>query len=138
MKKYLFALLVVAGALTSCKTSKTMRDANARLNVAPSDLTMTSTVSAEATVVKVLGIDWKRLFKKTTGSVEGAPTAGFSIPVLGAFIMDQSQSYALYNLYDKNPGYDCVVFPKFTTKSKNFIVFSKTTTKVEAKLGKLK
>lgn len=133
----LFAICILAFVATSCATSKSMRDSNTRLNLTPADMTISSTLSAEAKVVKVFGIDWKRLFKANSGNIEGGPSS-FAIPVIGGFISDKSQGYALYELFNANQGYDCVVFPKFTTTNKNYIIFSKTVTKVEAKMGKIK
>jgi hypothetical protein len=142
MKKVLFVFVATMLLLSSCSTSRTMRDSNARLNLTPADLEISEQYTAEAKVVKVFGIDWKRLFRKDGGSVEGAPTSGgmslANLPIIGGFVQDRSQSYALSNLYQEHQGYDCVVFPKFTTTRKNYVIFSTTVTKVESRLGKIK
>ena len=39
---------------------------------------------------------------------------------------------------NNNQGYDVVFYPQYETVKKNYVVFSKTTTKVTARLGKLK
>lgn len=142
MKKIAFIFVGGMLLLASCSTSRTMRDSNARLNLTPADLEISQPFTAEAKVVKVFGIDWKRLFRKDGGSIEGAPATSTmslaNLPIVGGFVQDKSQSYALSKLYQEHEGYDCVVFPKFVTVTKNYVVFSTTVTKVESRLGKIK
>ncbi len=138
--KYLLLLAVVT-FFTSCSTSRLMREPNVRVELKKSDFTLSEQVVGEAKTLKVLGVDWKRLFKKTTGSVSRDGSASFkmgSIPVIGNFVSDQTSNYALYEIMNSNPGYDVVIYPQYEVVKKNYIVFSKTTAKVTARLGKLK
>ena len=48
-----------------------MREPNAHMQWHKADFTYSGQVSAEASTTKILMIDWKRLFKKTSGTVEG-------------------------------------------------------------------
>lgn len=118
-----------------------MREPNVGVELKKSDFTLSEQVVGEAKTLKVLGVDWKRLFKKTTGSVARDGSASFkmgSIPVIGNFVSDQTSNYALYEIMNSNPGYDVVIYPQYEVVKKNYIVFSKTTAKVTARLGKLK
>ncbi|MDG2247463.1 MAG: hypothetical protein P8L71_13995 [Flavobacteriales bacterium] len=142
-----FVLLVAV--MSSCTSmNKTMREPNARVEFEREDFTMSSQVSASSTTTKIIGIDWKRLTKKETGTVEGF--GGFpglidsaSIPVIGGVLTDATSSYALYNLMSENPGYDVVFYPQYETKVERPILgigFLKTVTtvKVTARLGSIK
>lgn len=138
-KSMLVALLAVF--ITSCSTLKTMREPNVRVNLEKNDFTLSEQVTGEATTVRVLGIDWKRLFNKKAGSVNQDGPTGISlanIPVIGNFVSDRTANYALYELMNAHQGYDVVFYPQYETTKKSFVVFSRTTTKVTARLGKLK
>lgn len=127
--------------ITSCSTSRMMREPNIRVELNKNDFILSEQVTGEAESIKVLGIDWKRLFKKTEGNVNRDGSASISlssIPVIGSFVSDRTSNYALYELMVKNPGYDVVIYPQIETIKKNYIVFSKTSAKVTARLGKLK
>lgn len=132
----LFAMFI-----TSCSTLRTMREPNVRLNLEKSDFTLSEQFTGEATTVRVLGIDWKRLFNKKAGRVNSDQASGAinlaSIPVIGNFVADKTGNYALYELMNAHSGYDVVFYPQYETVKKNYIVFSRTTTKVTARLGKL-
>jgi hypothetical protein len=140
MKK-VFALLLLTVFVTSCSTSRLMREPNVRVNLEKNDFTLSEQVTGEAKSLKVLGIDWKRLFKKTSGDVSRDGSASLSmakIPVIGSFLADRTSNYALYEMMNSNPGYDVVIYPQYEVVKKNYIIFSKTTAKVTARLGKLK
>lgn len=136
--------------LSSCSTiNKTMREPNTRVELNKSDFVLSDQVSAEAVSVKILMIDFSRLFNKNTGAVESdVPSSGFniySIPVIGSLLSatDETAGFALYKLMDSNPGYDVVFYPQYTTKvSKPILgigfIFKTTKVEVKARLGKLK
>ena len=103
------------------------------------DFNLSDQVTGEATVVRVLGIDWAHLFG--TKEIGETSSVGTVIPYIGMTIPTGS-NYALYNLMKKNPGYDVVVYPQVETYRHAPILgtdlYSKTTYKVSARLGKLK
>lgn len=136
-------IAAVAATLASCSsTNRTMKEPNMRVEFQKEDFTISAQVSGEATENKIIGIDWARLFNKQTGTVAsqgGLPIPSLaSIPVIGGVITSQAQAYALYDLMQKNPGYDVVMYPSFETKSRWFIIGRTTTVKVNARLAKLK
>ena len=142
MKK--FRLFLICGIavlfMSSCHTYRhSMREPNAYVEYHADDFILSEQVSGEAAVVRVLGIDWARLF----GTTESANTPAFGtvIPVVGVKLEDGA-NYALYNMMQKNPGYDVVIYPQVEAYRHAPILgtdlYSKTTYKVTARLGKLK
>ena len=142
MKK-LRLLLVCAIAVLfmgSCNTyTHNMKGPNATVEYHAADFDMSAQVVGEATIIRVLGIDWQRLF----GTTEIGSTSDFGtvIPSVGT-IIPGGANYALFNLMKKNPGYDVVIYPQVETHRHAPILgtdlYSKTTYKVTARLGKLK
>ena len=148
MTKQIFKMLMVAAVIavfSSCSTlNHSMREPNTRVELNKSDFSLSDQVSAEAKSVKIIGIDFKRLFTKKTGTVEGgaASISHASIPVVGNFVSDKTANYSLYELMVNNPGYDVVFYPQYETKVEKPILgigfLSKiTTVKTTARLGKL-
>jgi hypothetical protein len=141
----LILLISITSVLSSCSSvNKSMKEPNTLLNLTKSDFTLSEQVSAEATSVKIFGIDFARLFSQKTGSTaSGAASINLaSIPVLGNYISDQTANYALYELMNTNPGYDVVMYPQYETKIMKpifgiGIITKKTTVKATARLGKL-
>lgn len=133
--------------ISSCTTlNQTMREPNTRLNLSKSDFVLSDQVTAEAKTVKVLGIDWSRIFMQRTGIVkkDGASTgiSTSSIPVIGNLTADNTANYSLYQLMSLNPGYDVVFYPQYETKVLKPILgigfLTKiSTVKTTARLGKL-
>ncbi len=139
-------LVVVIATFASCTTlNHSMREPNTRVNFTKSDFTLSEHVSAEDKTVKILGIDFERLFKKETGVVDnGASSISLAnMPVVGTVLYDKTSNYALYNLMFTNPGYDVIFYPQYETKISKpvlglgFIV-KITKVKTTARLGKLK
>ncbi len=147
MKKILSIVAIATGIfLTSCTNiNKSMREPNTRLNLEKKDFTLSDQVTGEATSTKILGIDFKRLFLKESGSHindnGGSLPSLASIPVIGGFIVDGTAGYALYDMMQKNPGYDVVLYPQYESKVKRPIgigfFYKITTVKATARLGKL-
>ena len=142
MKK--FRLLLVCGIamlfMSSCHTyTHSMKGPNASVEYHAEDFDLSGAVTGEATVVRVLGIDWQRLFGKEEIGI--TPSVGTVIPYIGLSI-PSGANYALYNLMQKNPGYDVVIYPQVESYRHAPILgtdlYSKTTYKVTARLGKLK
>ena len=139
-------LVAVLATFASCTTlNHSMREPNTRVNLTKSDFTLSEQVSAEDKTVKILGIDFERLFKKETGVVDnGASSISLAnMPVIGNVLYDKTSNYALYNLMYTNPGYDVIFYPQYETKISKpvlgigFIV-KITKVKTTARLGKLK
>ena len=139
-------LVVVLATFASCTTlNHSMREPNTRVNFTKSDFSLSEQVSAEDKTVKILGIDFERLFKNETGVVDnGASSISLAnMPVVGTVLYDKTSNYALYNLMFTNPGYDVIFYPQYETKISKpvlglgFIV-KITKVKTTARLGKLK
>ena len=134
MKRLLPILLVVVLFATSCSsTFRTMREPNVRFELTGHDYILSDeAVTGKATVVYVLGIDWAHLFGGKTGDFD-APIFGLSDMIKGA------ETYAIYDLMQKNPGYDFVMYPQITKTAKGFPIFyKKIDVEVKARMGKLK
>lgn len=139
MKKFRFLLIlgVAMLAFSSCTTlSRSMREPNVRIELNADDMILSEPVSGTATVVRVFGIDWKRLFKGEYAS-SMAPIMGITPELL-----PEGSSQAIYDMLEKNPGWDFVMYPQ--TKSERYsvlglgLLYSETETTVTARLGKLK
>lgn len=135
MKKFRLVLVLAVACLFlgSCHTyHHSMRDANSYLELYANDFDISETVTGEATITRILGIDWQRLFGKT--EIGTAPYLGSIIP--------GGANYAIFNLMKNNPGYDVVMYPQVESHRHAPILgtdlYSKTTYKVTARLGKLK
>lgn len=147
MKKIMFA--AAAAALltaTSCTSlNRAMHTPNHRVEFEKSDFEFTGQVTGEAQQTRILGIDWKRLFKVENGEIRAGsvpinPMAVLSsVPIVGTISsFSNVEGLALYDLMQKNQGYDVVFFPTFEKKTTWFVVGRKTTVKATARLGKLK
>ena len=145
MKKVIKLFLLVAVicmGFASCHSYQyTMREPNNRVNLTASDFTLSGQVMGEATMVKVLGIDWARLFGDQKTGLVDRPYQ--QIPVFGEmYTWMKGGNYALYDMMKKNPGYDVVFYPQFYVEKHAPILgtdlYSKTTIKATARLGKLK
>jgi len=157
----ILACICIAGLMSGCSiSSHSMKYPNYHIEFYKADFEYSGQVTAEATAVRILGIDWQRLFNWETGelsydrAVDDAPGIALSgdvvsdqvigafstvVPVLGNLGKGKVSSYALYNLMRDHPGYDVVIYPQYETTRFVFPVFySKTTVKVTARLGKIK
>ncbi len=133
--------------LSGCTaTNVAMREPNVRLELQMDDFTLSQQVSAQASSTKIVGIDWQRLLKQETGTIQGGSSMLInlaSIPVMGSVVVDQTANYALYEMMMANPNYDVVIYPQYETTVEKPILgigfIKKTTTvKATARLGKLK
>jgi hypothetical protein len=139
-----------------------MKQPNNHIEFRKGDFDYSPQVTGEATSVKILMIDWARLFNVKTGDVTGENAVeqtelttinmigqfaeenfvgAFNaiIPVIGEFGKEKVNQYALYEMMKKNPCYDVVLYPQYETKK--FVIplfYSKTTVKATARLGKIK
>lgn len=142
--KFFVALLFVV-SFSSCRlNSYNMREPNARVEFVKSDFALSNQLSAEAYSIRVLGIDWKRLFKKEVGFVDQsyATIDMANIPVIGVLLDDKTSNYALYELMKNNPGYDVVFYPQYEKSVYKPALgigffYKKISVKTTARLGKL-
>ena len=132
---------------SSCTTlNKTIREPNVSVALNKNDFSLSKQVNAEAKCVKIIGIDFERLFtQKNTGNIGGgsASISLASLPVVGNLLGDKTSNYALYELMTTNPGYDVIFYPQYEVKVVKPIfgigfLTKITTVKTTARLGKLK
>lgn len=89
-------------------------------------------------MVAIFGIDFSRLFVKKTGTIIEQGFIGLP-PIIGNILQGRANSYAIYDMYTKNPGYDVVFYPTYEVETSGIpILFTTTKAKVTARLGKLK
>ncbi|MGB0851163.1 MAG: DUF6567 family protein [Bacteroidia bacterium] len=144
--KTLIAVLTLSVLATSCTTTKqNIKEANVRVEFQKEDFELTKQVSGEATVTRILTVDWERLKDKEIGEVNNGlvPISLSSIPVIGEYVSTTANNYALYKLLEANPGYDVVIYPQFHVVEKKPILGiglfkTVTTVTVKARLAKLK
>lgn len=127
--------------MTSCTAVRqSMREPNTRVELERKDFTLSPQVTADAKSVKVLGIDWARLFRKEEAYIGDVPVLS-TIPLVGS-AFDKTANYALYNMLRNNPGYDVVFYPQYETKVFKPVlgigfITRITTVNAKARLGKL-
>ena len=134
MKKFVFILLAAfALTATSCSSIvKNAKEPNVRFELTSHDYVLSDTVYGQATVTRVFNIDWARLFNTASGYISNNSS------IIGA-VLNADEYYALYDLLDKNPGYDFVMYPQTTAKTTGVPgIFTQTEVKISARLGKLK
>ncbi len=142
--KFFVALLFVV-SFSSCRlNSYNMREPNARVEFVKSDFALSNQLSAEAYSVRILGIDWQRLFKKEVGFVDKnyVRIDVASVPVIGFLLDDRTSNYALYELMKNNPGYDVVFYPQYEKSVYKpalgiGFLYKRVNVKTTARLGKL-
>jgi hypothetical protein len=134
MKRFLPILILTVVLASSCSTTfRTMREPNVRFELTGHDYELSDdAVTGEASVLYVFGIDWKRIFSHTDRAEFDAPIVGLENIVKGA------EQYAIYDLMEKNPGYDFVMYPQVTKTYKRFpLIYSRVNVTVKARMGKL-
>lgn len=153
-KTNLMRLLLICSAiavLSACTTlNKSMKEPVTFVELKKSDFILSDQLDGSATEITILAIDWARFFQGEFGQTESGqlgnnpttlntnPTT-VSIPTIGSSTNPSKvESYALYDLLSKNPGYDVLFYPTFEQKEfKVLFFFSKTEVKIYARLGKL-
>lgn len=129
---------ILAISFTGCNyTMKSMKSPNNHVEFYKDDFSFSGQVMGEGTQTKIIGIDWAHLFKSETGTV--AEASSFDIPIIGNLPIGGSQAYAVYDLMQKNEGYDVVFYPQYETKMTGIpILYQKSHTVVKARLAKIK
>ncbi len=147
--KQLFLLSAVLLFLSGCiNIHRTTREPNTLVELEKKDFTFSPQVTGQSRVVQIFGIDFQRLFMKKTQSVNkdgfGGGVLGVnlaSIPVVGNVFMNKPAAYALYDMMEKNPGYDVVFYPQYETVFRRplglGLFYRITEVKVTARLAKL-
>ena len=134
MKKSLFVILLAVVAIaTSCSTTnRTMKEPIVQFQLNADDYILSEQVVGEAPVTRVFGIDWSRLFTNRYGQI--------STPIYGiTTTLSLDTQYAVYDLYEKNPGYDFVMYPQVTVVTSGVPgLFQQDKIKGVARLGKMK
>lgn len=138
-QKLLLVLGVFALLMTSCTSYRhSMREPNSHVEFVASDFELSDPVTGTATVVRILGIDWEHTFGTVSTGFAGNE---FQLPIIGNIAIG-SASYALYDLMDKNPGYDVIFYPQVKVERHAPIfgldLYSTTTYTVTARLGKMR
>jgi len=135
MKKSLFIALLAVLALTATSCSSTLKsiaEPNVRFELTANDYVLSAPVTGQATVTRILGVDWARLFTTTAGFVKS------NASIVG-LVLNPDEYYAIYDLLEKNPGYDFVMYPQSTTKTVGIVgLYTNTEVTVTARLAKLK
>ena len=148
MKKLSLLLICSIAVLfmSSCHTYRhSMREPNATVEYHAENFTLSEQVTGEATVVRVIGIHGQHLFgTKEIGDTDAnllEPSMGTMIPFIGMPV-EAGVNYALFKMMQANPGYDVVIYPQVESHRHAPVlgtdIYSKTTYKVTARLGKLK
>jgi len=140
MKRLKFLPLVILAVMTlaSCSSvSHSMREPLVRFDLNANDMELSAPVTGTATSVRVLGVDWQRLFSTNYAST-GIYVIG---DIMNSNVVLGSKDYAVYDLIEKNPGWDFVVYPQYHTDSYRVwglgLIYSRTTTTVTARMGRL-
>lgn len=136
-------IAIVGLTTTSCSIStQSFKTPNYQIEFYKTDFEYSNQVTANATTIRILGINWKKLFNRENGKRITDPiVSGLTpvIPVIGDTGSGNVSAYALYNLMVEHPGYDVVVQPNY--KTKRFIIpliYAKRSVEVTARLGKIK
>jgi hypothetical protein len=160
-KTLILTTMIILVAFNSCKIqSRSMKTPNYHIEFYKGDFEYSGQVIAEATTVRVMGVDWRRLMKWHAGSIESdrfniqdqslningtiigeSVYAAVSaiIPVIGNVGKGRTSNYALFKLMQENPGYDVVIYPQYYNKS--FIIplfYSKRNVQVTARLARIR
>jgi hypothetical protein len=141
MKRFMLPLVIAvsaAFAFTACTVnSRSLKTPNHHLEFKKEDFEFSKQLTGEATQVKILMIDFARIFQKDLGEFEEG--GQLNIPIIGGLIAKQVNMLALYNVIKDNPGYDVAFFPQYETSKTGIpILFTTTKVKVTVRLGKLK
>lgn len=155
MNKIIISLIIATILGTSCTSlQKSMQQPNTLVNLEKDDFEFSDQVAGSAKSTRVFGIDFQRLFKQEGARVEKESIVEdpftrevsnlfASIPVYGNLLSDPTANYALYDMMQKNEGYDVVFYPQYEVKVKRPVlglgfIFKTTEVEVKAKLAKIK
>ena len=147
MKNMLLYIIVTVFLMSSC-TMVSHSIVTPEINL--SDLDISDEVWGQAKSVKILGLDYNRMFKrKIETATIGMGTTG--IPIItskfnpktsgqsaGLTIID-TENLALQDLLNKNKEYDILIAPKFSKTIEGFWpLYWTETVMVKARIGKIK
>lgn len=132
------SLATIVLIISSCGVvNKSMKNPNNIVEFERGDFEFSEQLVGEGTQTRIFGVDWTHLLGSRNGAEE-KPNI-FNLPVIGVVPLKTSQSFALYDLMDKNPGYDVIFYPQYETKINGIpFIYQKSHTKVTARLAKIK
>ena len=137
----LILLFVSIAFFCSCSTSQFgTKNETTFVELNKSDLELSERKSAEASEVRVLGINFSGIFNRESANFDADGYALRNrVPIIGSsFSITRVQNNALYNLIKTDEDYDFIMYPRFTERTKKVLFFyKKTETKASARLGKL-
>ena len=166
-KKLLVLIVAVASLSSCQVNRRSMRESNYQIWLNKSDISYTDHVVGEANQTKVFGIDFERLFSRKfelgginnlpadpVGGGLGSGTVSSSSSIVNGVMntnivsafsnvvglggnISRVEQFAIHDLIVKNPGYDLVMFPQFEVRRKWFIIGSKTSVSVKARMAKI-
>ena len=129
--------LIILGLTTllmaSCSSMMKMAEPEAYIRYDKEEFDYSEQVTGEATSVKILMVDWSRLFNTEKGAVSGS-----SPSIFGLLPSSKIEGHALYDLFSKNSGYDFIVYPQYEvlkTAPGMGLFYSKTTAITRARLA---
>lgn len=116
--KFFLRLSLFLITLSSCTAiNHSVREANILVELNKDDFELSEQVVGRAERTQIFGIDFKRLFKKQGGYTISTSISSdisseqravfnsfYNLPVIGQVVGDRTASYALYNLFNENPG----------------------------------
>lgn len=169
MKTISFLAISLLVTISGCAVNTyNMNPLNNHLELRMENLEISEPVTAEAKVVKFLGIDFQRLFRKekasdplvdystesstsiyyssrTSDSYTSSSTSLYSSVtssisrLLSPLFGSEASAYALYKIFHEHPEYDVFIYPKVEEKTEGIpFVFTITRVRVTTRLAKLK
>jgi hypothetical protein len=171
---YGIVMLLISLFCSCTSTRNSMQEGNYALQFHRNDFEFSDVVTGTAKEIKVMGVDWKRLFHRKEAVLKGDEQAvqagsggvlgyangrsiyygtgsagyyGFNslvlpaqlaLSVIGSLAKSRAEELALYDLVQKNPNFDVVLFPKYDKKTHWWVLGRTTTVTARARLGQLK
>ena len=138
MKRIIPVILLAAALVaTGCSSAyRSARQPSILVELNSSDYELSEPVTGTAHVTRVLGINFENIFNSHLGDASSA-VVGTSLDSFG-LLSASDKACAIYDLLEKNPGWDFVVYPQFIITGKDYLVYSDTDIIVTARLGRLK
>ena len=155
MKLSILFIAVISIILSSCTNiNQSIQESNTILELKKEDFELSEQVVGKAVRTQIFGIDFKRLFTKTSGTTQRNSITSespvyhvdistiYNLPIIGNRIQNKTVGYALYALLTENPGYDVILYPQYKINVRRPIglgfIWRRTEVDVTARLGKLK
>jgi len=146
MKKQITKLIlgasIIAATVSCSSTAVSLSDPNESIQFTANDFEILGPVEASAQTSSLLGILTLGA-NGTSGDLNyGESSAAAGIPIIGSLLsggaLSVAQSQAKYAAIAKYPEADVILYPQFTTDSKNLLIVQKYDVKVQGIAAKLK